>query len=165
MLPKVLELRRRLETWLTIRSAIRSRPASASARTSSQVPSRGIGLRVVDRIEAGVGAVDRPVERQQVRAAEQALERSIEQILEFAKSSAGEAVDVGDELDLISHRPADSLLQGPVRDRAVTAGHQSADAIREGGDFGHGPVPAESVHERGSESVAGADRIDDVHRV
>ncbi len=47
----------------------------------------------------------------------------------------------------------------------MTAGDQRADAIRKRGDFGRGPVQAESVHERGSESVAGPNGIDDIYRV
>src|SRR5512135_1556371 len=59
----------------------------------------------------------------------------------------------------------DSLFQGPVGNGSVTAGNQSAKAIREGCDFGRRPVPAESVHERGCESVAGTHGIDDVYPV
>ena len=47
----------------------------------------------------------------------------------------------------------------------MSAGNQSANAIRERCDFGRGPVPAESVHERGSEGVAGTHGIDDVYGV
>ena len=58
-----------------------------------------------------------------------------------------------------------SLFQGPVGNGSVSAGDQSANAIREGCDFGRRPVQAESVHERGSESVAGTHGIDDLYRV
>src|SRR5437868_14977704 len=58
-----------------------------------------------------------------------------------------------------------SLLQGPAGNGAVATGNQSANAIREGCDFSRRPVQAESVHECGSESVAGTHGIDDVYRV
>ena len=63
-----------------------------------------IDLRVVDRIEAGVGAVDRMEERQHVDAAERAGERTVEQPLQIAERAAREAIDVGDQLRLILHR-------------------------------------------------------------
>lgn len=47
----------------------------------------------------------------------------------------------------------------------MTAGDQCANPIREGCDLCRGPVQAESVHEPRSESVAGANGIDDVYRV
>jgi len=47
----------------------------------------------------------------------------------------------------------------------MSAGNQSANAIRERRDLGRGPVPAESVHERGCEGVAGTHGIDDLYRV
>jgi hypothetical protein len=47
----------------------------------------------------------------------------------------------------------------------MSAGNQSANAIRERCDFGRGPVQAESVHERGSEGVAGTHGIDDLYGV
>jgi hypothetical protein len=46
----------------------------------------------------------------------------------------------------------------------MSAGNQSANAIRERCDFGRGPAQAEPVHERGSEGVAGTHGIDDLYR-
>ena len=57
--------------WLTITSAMTSVRA-ASARDVVPGAEPWIDLRVVDRIEAGVGAVDRMEERQHVHAAEDA---------------------------------------------------------------------------------------------
>ena len=48
-----------------------------------------IGLRVIDRIEACVGAVDRAVEGQQMRTPEQPPERSLEQVLERERTPGG----------------------------------------------------------------------------
>ena len=54
--------------------------------------------------EAVVGAVDRVEERQQVHAAEHAGERTAaQQRAERAQVAAAQAVDVGDELDLVLH--------------------------------------------------------------
>src|SRR6478752_1605472 len=61
--------------------------------------------------------------------------------------------------------PTSRPLQNPIRNFSVTAGDQCANPIRERCVFSCGPVQAESVHERGSESVAGAHGIDDVYRV
>ena len=62
-----------------------------------------IDLRVIDRVEPGVSAVDRMEERQQVDATEQSLQRPLEQMLELAERPAGQAIDVGDELRLVLH--------------------------------------------------------------
>ena len=63
-----------------------------------------IDLRVVDRIEARVGAIDRMEEGKHVDAAEDAGERSVEQVPQISKRSAREAIDVRDQLRLILHR-------------------------------------------------------------
>ncbi len=60
---------------------------------------------MIDRIEPGVGAVDRVEERQDVHAAEGPLQRSIEQPLQIAEGPAGEAIDVGNQLRLVLHLP------------------------------------------------------------
>lgn len=57
-------------------------------------------MRVVDRVESRIGAVDGMEERQQVHAAERAGERSAQQLLHGADVAA-EAIGVGDELDLL----------------------------------------------------------------
>jgi hypothetical protein len=64
-----------------------------------------VDLRVVDRVETGVGAVDRVEERQQVHTAEDAGQRAVarEQRRHFAQAAAAQAIDVGDELNLILH--------------------------------------------------------------
>ena len=62
-----------------------------------------IDLRVIDRIEPGVGTVDRMKEGEQVHAAEGALQRTVQQLLQIAKRAAGQPVGVGDELGLILH--------------------------------------------------------------
>ena len=48
-----------------------------------------IDLRVIDRVEAGVGAVDRMEERQHVDAAERPGERTVQQPLEVAERAPG----------------------------------------------------------------------------
>ena len=64
----------------------------------------GIDLSVIDRIEAGVGAIDRPKEWQQMNAAEESSQRPvIEQRLKLAKAAARKTIDVCDELDLVLH--------------------------------------------------------------
>ena len=63
-----------------------------------------IDLGVVDRVEAGVGAVDRMEERQHVHASERTLQRPVEQLLQVAKRAARKAIDVGDQLCLVLHR-------------------------------------------------------------
>ena len=63
-----------------------------------------IDLRVIDGIEAGVGAVDRMEERQHVDAAERPGERTVQQSLKVAEGASREAVGVGDQLCLILHR-------------------------------------------------------------
>ena len=64
----------------------------------------------LDGIETGIGAIDRPEEGQQVNAAEQSVERSVQQNLKLMQAAAGEAIDVSNQLDLILHsgRPISS---------------------------------------------------------
>ena len=63
-----------------------------------------IYLGVIDWIEAGIGAIDRPKEGQQMNAAEQSSQRPvIEQRLKLAKAAARKTIDVSDELDLVLH--------------------------------------------------------------
>ncbi len=63
----------------------------------------GVDLRVIDRVEPGVGAVDRIEERQEVHAAEDAGEPAGEQGREVAKPTGCQPVDVGDQLHLVLH--------------------------------------------------------------
>jgi hypothetical protein len=63
-----------------------------------------IDLRVIDGIEAGIRAIDRPEERQQMDAAEQPVERSVQQILKLAQSAAREAIGISNQLHLVLHR-------------------------------------------------------------
>ena len=66
-----------------------------------------IDLGVIDRVEAGVGAIDRMEERQHVHASERTLQRPVvEQLLQVAKRAARKAIDVGDQLCLALHRQA-----------------------------------------------------------
>ncbi len=64
-----------------------------------------IHLRVIDGVEAGIGAVDWMEERQHVDAAERARQRRAEQPLEIVERAAGQPIDVRDELRLVLHRP------------------------------------------------------------
>ena len=86
-----------------VQSALRRR----ERRQVGPVSQARVHPRVVDRIEAGVGAVDRMEERQQVHAAEAATQRIAlalrEQRLQRAQVPAAQAVDIGDELDLVLH--------------------------------------------------------------
>ena len=90
---------------MTITSAITSVRA-ARAATSSHAAQAVIDLGVIDRVEAGVGAIDRMEERQHVHASERTLQRPIEQLLQVAKRAARKAIDVGDQLCLILHPQA-----------------------------------------------------------
>ena len=76
----------------------------ASAATSVPRAESWIDLRVIDGIEAGVGAVDRMEERQDVDAAERPGERAVQQPLEVAERASREAVGVGDQLRRVLHR-------------------------------------------------------------
>jgi len=69
---------------------------------------------VIYRIEAGVGAIDRPKEWQQMNAAEKPSQWPVKQRLELAKPAAREAIDVSDELDLVLHgrRGGDAFTDG-----------------------------------------------------
>ena len=73
-------------------------------------PETSIDLRVVDRIEACVGAVDRMEDGKHVDAAEDVGERSVEQMPQISKRSAREAIDVRDQLCLILHGTAMRLV-------------------------------------------------------
>jgi len=81
VLPEILELRRSAGDMIDDHVGHQI-PALAQRAHLVPGPKPGIRLRVVDRIEARIGAVDRPVKGQKMRAAEQPLERSLEQILE-----------------------------------------------------------------------------------
>ena len=72
------------ETWLTITSAITSVSAGERPHIVPGAQPR-IDLRVVDRIEAGIGAVDRMEEREHVHAAERALQRAAKQLAQILK--------------------------------------------------------------------------------
>jgi hypothetical protein len=72
-----------------------------------------VDLRVVDRVEPGVGLVDRVEERQDVHAAERALQGALEQGLQTGERPAGEPVDVGDELRPVLHRRQPSRVDQP----------------------------------------------------
>ena len=60
-----------IDTWLTIRSAITSTVGAEFGHVGPRAEAR-VDTGVVDRVEAGVAAVDRDVERQHVHAAERA---------------------------------------------------------------------------------------------
>jgi len=62
-----------------------------------------VDLGVAGGVETGVGTIDGVKEGQQVHAAEQALQRARQQGLQFAHAAAAQAVNVGDELDLVFH--------------------------------------------------------------
>ena len=65
-----------------------------------------IDLSVIDRIETGVGAIDRMKEREHVHAAEDTFEGSLEQVPQMLKRPTRDAIDVRDQLRLILHRLA-----------------------------------------------------------
>ncbi len=65
-----------------------------------------VDLRVIDGIEARIGAVDRPEEGQQVNATEQPGERPVQQTLKLTQAAAGEAIDIRNQLDLVLHVPS-----------------------------------------------------------
>src|SRR5438093_13435758 len=58
---------------------------------------------VVDRIETGIGAINRIKKRKQVHAAEYAFQRPLQQVLKFPKTSSGKTIDICDQLRLILH--------------------------------------------------------------
>ena len=88
---------------------------SAGGKRGDVVPraETSIDLRVVDRIEARVGAIDRMEEGKQVEAAEDAGERTVEQVPQISKRSARDAIDVHDQLRLILHPLAGRVSSGP----------------------------------------------------
>jgi hypothetical protein len=59
---------------------------------------------MVDRVEAGIGAVDAMEEREHVYAPEGAGERTVDESQEVAEGSTGKPIDVGNELRLILHQ-------------------------------------------------------------
>ena len=87
-----------------------------------------IDLRVIDRVESGVRAVDRMEERQHVDAAERSGERTLEQPLQVAERAAREAVGVGDQLRLVLHRAAGNAICR--ESRLTTVSHSRVIAIR-----------------------------------
>ena len=70
----------------------------------------GIDLSVIDRVKSGVGAVDGSEEGQQVRSAEDSGERPLEQATSTRRNRPREAVDVGNELNLVFHGRRDQVL-------------------------------------------------------
>ena len=62
-----------------------------------------VDLSVVDRIEARIGAINGEEEWQEVDAPKESGQWSIEKELQFAKASAGKAIHVSDQLDLVFH--------------------------------------------------------------
>ena len=58
---------------------------------------------MINRIVPGVGSVDRVIEREQVNPAKQSRKRASQQLAKIGEITAAEAVDVGDELNLVSH--------------------------------------------------------------
>ena len=94
-----------------------------------------VDLGVVDRVEAGVGAVDGMEERQQVHAAEDLTERAARaqqaaQALQvLAVEAATEAIDVGDQLDLVLHDfNSDGEGWGVVCTRSIAIAAQTSRA-------------------------------------
>jgi hypothetical protein len=51
---------------------------------------------VIDRVEAGDGAIDGVKKGEDVHAAEGASKWTVEQMLKIAERAAGQAIDVGD---------------------------------------------------------------------
>ena len=89
--------------WLTITSAITSTLCRQRAHVAPVAQAR-VDLGVVDGVEAGVGAVDGVEEGQQVHAAEHARPAGRRSsALQVGQAAAAQAVDVGDELDLVLH--------------------------------------------------------------
>jgi len=74
----------------------------------------GIDLRVIDGVEAGVGAVNRMEERQHVHAAEQRGERPSQEVSQAAQRSA-EPVGVRDQLYAILHVDGAAAGSGDAR--------------------------------------------------
>jgi hypothetical protein len=69
-----------------------------------------VDLRMVGRVEARVGAIDRREEGQQVHAAEQAGELVAEHAPQVCQRAAGKPIHVGDQLDLVFHRHPPCML-------------------------------------------------------
>ena len=58
---------------------------------------------VIDRIESGVGSIDRKKEWQQMHAAEQLPQWPAEQGGQARQAALNQAVDISDKLDLVLH--------------------------------------------------------------
>ena len=97
----------------------------------------GIDSRVVDGVEARVRAVDGKEERQEVDAAENPRQRAAQQIAELAKPAAAQAIDVGDELDLVAHDGSPGLRPSWAPRPGAPAGRRAWRRRRTGG----GPPP------------------------
>jgi hypothetical protein len=63
-------------------------------------------VRVIDRIETSVRAIDWVEKGEDVHPTERTAQRAVEQQLQIAKRSAAKAIDVCDQLRAIVHRPA-----------------------------------------------------------
>ena len=62
-----------------------------------------IYLGVVDGVEACIAAVDRVKEGQEVDAAKNTMKRPLQQCIQLRKSTTGQAVYIGHELNLVLH--------------------------------------------------------------
>ena len=87
---------------------------------------------VVGGVESGVGAVDRIEEGQQVHAAEHAVQRAGKQRLQVSQRAAAEAVNVGDQLNLVLHDGAVATSAGRAwrTNSTATAAHNSSAPAR-----------------------------------
>ena len=87
---------------------------SAGRKRRDVVPrsETSIDLRVVDRIEARVGAIDRMEEGKQVEAAEDAGERTVEQVPQISKRSARDAIDMRSTAPDSSSARGKGIIQG-----------------------------------------------------
>ena len=76
-----------------------------------------IDLRVIDRIETGIGAINRVKEREHVHASKRTVTRALEQLLQIAGRPSWQTIDIRDQLRLILHP-----LGGRVSSRAEWEG-------------------------------------------
>ena len=60
---------------------------------------------VIDRIEAGIGAINRIKERKQMHTGEHTFQWPLKEALKFPEPSSGKTVNVCDQLRLIPHGP------------------------------------------------------------
>jgi hypothetical protein len=107
----VLELRRTTRNVIDDQVRHDLGPCGEGAHILPRTQAR-IDLRVVDRVEARIGSVDREEERKQVNATERAVQRPGEQLLEVAEASAGQPIHVCDELRLILHARTSGVTSG-----------------------------------------------------